>query len=122
MANEVYKRWKSFGFLEGLAEEDGAALAERYEELGNYMLQNSDKLDEHVTITAFPALRLAFVRGLNDKYSPRALCEKLKEASREIDAKGRKQSFKSIDPDAQMCAIAAEYFSSDKNKLRKSKL
>ena len=116
MNNEIYKRWKSFGFLEGLTEEDGAALAERYEELGNYMLQNSDNLGEHVETLAFPALRRAFVGGLNDKYSPRALCEKLKEASREIDTKGGKQSFKGIDPEAEICAIVAEYFTRDKNK------
>lgn len=116
MKNEIYKRWKSFGFLDGLTEEDGVALAERYEELGNYMLQNSDKLNKHVEVVAFPALRLAFVGGLNDKYSPRALCEKLKEVSREIDAKGGKQSFKGIDPEAEMCAIVAQYFRRDKNK------
>jgi hypothetical protein len=116
MENDVYKRWKSFGFLDGLTEEDGVALAERYEELGNYMLQNSDKLDEHVETLAFPALRRAFQGGLNERYSPRALCEKLKEANMEIAAKGGKQSFKGIDPEAEMCAIVAQYFTRDKNK------
>ena len=71
---ENFNQWKSFGFLDGLSEEDG------------------------------------------DKYSPRALCEKLKEASREIDAKGGKQSFKGIDPEAEMCEIVAQYFTRDKNK------
>jgi len=42
----------------------------------------------------------------------------LKEVSREIDAKGGKQSFKGIDPEAEMCAIVAQYFTRDKNKKK----
>jgi hypothetical protein len=109
-----FEKWKSFGFLDGLSEEDGMALADRFQELANFMLQN--EYDGHVEVMAFPALRRAFVGGLNDKYSPRALCEKLKEASMEIAAKGGKQSFKGIDPEAEMCAIVAQYFTRDKNK------
>ena len=45
-----------------------------------------------------------------------AECEKLKEASREIITKGGKQSFKDMDPEAEMCAIVAQYFTRDKNK------
>lgn len=116
MENEVYKRWKSLGFLDGLSEEDGIALADRFDELANFMLQN--EYDGHVEVMAFPALRRAFVGGLNDKYSPRALCEKLKESSMEIAAKGGKQSFKGMDPEAEMCAIVAKYFTRDKNKKK----
>lgn len=118
MEKEIFnfEKWKAFGFLDGLSEEDGIALADRFDELANFMLQN--EYDGHVEVMAFPALRRAFVGGLNDKYSPRALCEKLKEASSEIAVKGGKQSFKSIDPEAEICAIVAEYFTRDKNKKK----
>lgn len=117
MENEVYKRWKSFGFLEGLTEEDGVALAERYEELGNYMLQNSDNLGEHVETLAFPALRRAFQRGLNEKYSPRALCEKIKkEYDDEVRKIKDKAPFNNIDAEAEYCAIVADYFSRDNKR------
>ena len=116
MENAVYERWKSFGFLEGLTEEDGVALAERYEELGNYMLQNSDNLDEHVEIMAFPTLRRAFVGGLNEKYSPRELCEKLKSEYTLFETKGCKEYFRKIDLEGEVCVAVTQYFTRDKNK------
>jgi hypothetical protein len=115
MQNDVYKRWKSFGFLEGLTEEDGVALAERYEELGNHMLQNSDKLDEHVQTLAFPVLRRAFMRGLNEKYSPRALCEKIKKEYDQEVRKIKEKSMTNIDAEAEYAVIISEYFSRNKN-------
>lgn len=116
MQNDVYKRWKSFGFLDGLTEEVGVALAERYEELGNYMLQNSDKLDEHVETLAFPALRRAFQGGLNERYSPRALCEKIKKEYDQEIPKIREKSMTNIDAEAEYCAIVADYFSRDNKR------
>ena len=115
--NEVYNRWKSFGLLEGLDDEGAHALAERYEELGNYILQNSDNLGEHVETLAFPILRRAFQGGLNEKYSPRALCKKIKkEYAQETQKIKNKATFKTIDVDAEYCALVADYFSRNKNK------
>lgn len=115
MKNEVYNKWKTFGLLEGLNDGDAHALAERYEELGNYMLQNASDLNEHVVVLGFPALRRAFQQGLNEKYSPRTLCEKIKkEYDREVQ-KIQSKAFVSVDAEAEYCAIIADYFSRNKN-------
>lgn len=115
MQSDVYKRWKSLGFLEGLDENQAVGLAEKFEELGNYMLLNIDKLDEHVQTLAFPVLRRAFVRGLNEKYSPRALCEKIKKEYDQEVRKIREKSMTNIDAEAEYAVIISEYFSRNKN-------
>lgn len=41
MENEVYKRWKMLGLVEGLSEKDGIELANRYEEMANYLINST---------------------------------------------------------------------------------
>lgn len=114
MNQEIYNKWKSIGFLEGLPEKDGAALAEKFEELANFMLQN--EYNDHVEIMAFPTLRRAFVGGLNEKYSPRELCEKLKSEYTLFETKGCKEYFRKIDLEGEVCVAVTQYFTRDKNK------
>lgn len=117
MEKEIFnfEKWKAFGFLDGLSEEDGIALADRFEELANFILQN--EYDGHVEVMAFPALRRAFQRGLNEKYSPRALCEKIKkEYDDEVRKIKDKVPFNNIDAEAEYCAIVADYFSRDNKR------
>lgn len=115
MENEVYKRWKSLGFLDGLDENQAVGLAEKFEELAHYMLLNIDKLDEHVQTLAFPVLRRAFVRGLNEKYSPMALCEKIKKEYDQEVRKIKEKSMHKVDAEAEYAIILSEYFSRNKN-------
>ena len=115
MENDVYKRWKDLGFLDGLDENQAVGLSEKFEELTNYMLLNIDKLDEHVQTIAFPVLRRAFMRGLNEKYSPRALCEKIKKEYDQEVRKIKEKSMTNVDAEAEYAVVLSEYFSRNKN-------
>lgn len=115
MQNDVYNTWKMLGFLEGLDENQAVGLAEKFEELGQYMQLNIDSLNEHVQVLAFPVLRRAFVRGLNEKYSPRALCEKIKKEYDQEVRKIKEKSMTNIDAEAEYAVIISEYFSRNKN-------
>lgn len=112
--NEVYERWKAFGFLAGLDDEDAHALAERFEELAEFLLTSDYGNDEHVAVLAFPVLRRSFTKGLNDKYSPGALCEKIKKDYNQIE-KIKAKSMTNIDAEAEFAGILSDYFSRDKN-------
>ena len=116
--NSVYDKWKSFGFLRGLDDEEAHALAEKYEELGQFMSQNVDNLKDSVLTIAFPVLRRAFTRGLNEKYSPRAVCEKIKneyeEGVRELKMKNPGNP--KFDAEAEFADEVAKYFSINKNE------
>lgn len=115
MQNDVYKRWKSLGFLEGLDENQAIGLADKFEELAQYMQLNIDNLNEHAQTLAFPVLRRAFVRGLNEKYSPRALCEKIKNEYDQEVRKINEKSMHKVDAEAEYAVMLSEYFSRNKN-------
>lgn len=124
MENDVYKRWKNLGFLEGLNENQAVGLAEEFEKLARYMQLNINGdtvssvfsgINQNVMVLAFPILRRAYVRGLNEKYSPRALCEKI---ANEYDKEVRKiweRSMGNIDAEAEFASKVSKYFSRNKN-------
>lgn len=128
MENEVYKRWKMLGLVEGLSEKDGIELANRYEELANYLINSTKNSKivssdgDSVSVLAFPILRRAFQNGgLNEKYSPVALCDKLiNEFKKESDSLKSKMIGKG-DATAEACAKFADYFSKN-NKNNKPRL
>lgn len=125
MQSDVYKRWEALGFLTGLDENQAVGLAEEFQKLAEYMQLNLaggtvnsvfGKMNENVQVLAFPALRRAFVRGLNEKYSPRALCEKIKNEYDQEVRKIKEKSMTNIDAEAEYCAIVADYFSRDNKR------
>jgi len=115
-AKEIYERWNSLGLLFGLTEEKAFSLAEKYEELAKYILDNKDKIDEKTQVIAFPTLRRAFQRGLNEKYSPRALCEKIKNEYEQEVRKIKEKSMGNVDAEAEYCTNLADYFSRDNKR------
>ena len=128
MENEVYKRWKMLGLVEGLSEEEGVELANRYEELANFLINSAKNSKivssdgDSVAVLAFPILRQAFKNGgLNEKYSPVALCDKLiSDFKKESDSLKSKMIGKK-DATAEVCAKFADYFSKN-NKNNKPNL
>ena len=115
MQNDVYKKWKGLGFLEGLDEDQSVGLADKFEELAQYMLLNFDNIDEHTQTLAFPVLRRAFVRGLNEKYSPMALCNKIRDEYDQEVRKIKEKSIHKVDAEAEYAVMLCEYFSRNKN-------
>ena len=118
MKNEIYFKWNSFGFLEGLEEKNALVLAEKFEELTNFILKNDRyKENEIITVYSYCILRGAFENGLNEKYSPHALCEKIEKEFSKIS-----YSNNTFDKDneIEICNDIIHYFSrNDKNKKPK---
>ena len=124
MENDVYKRWKALGLLDWLDESKAVGLAEEYEKLAEYLQLNVNtntledmfgNIKNDIYVIAFPVLRRAFTMGLNEKYSPRALCEKIKNEFDQEVRKIREKSMTNIDAEAEAAAEFAKYFSRNKN-------
>lgn len=128
MKNETYEMWKSFGFLEGLPEAVAIGLSEKYQELADFLstydksnLVIGGREDYSINVVAFPILRKAYINGLNERYSPIALCETIEKTFNDFLNKEAhfKSAFK-IDPMPNICDKIAEYFSrNDKNSKPK---
>ena len=125
MKNETYEIWKSFGFLEGLPEAIAIGLSEKYQELADFLstyeksdLVIGEREEDSISVVAFPILRKAYINGLNERYSPIALCETIEKTFNDCLNKeiGHLKSTLEID----LCDKIAEYFSrNDKNSKPK---
>lgn len=129
MKNETYEMWKSFGFLDGLPEAVAIGLSEKYQELADFLstydksnLVIGGREDYSINVVAFPILRKAYINGLNERYSPIALCEKIEKTFNDCLNKEivHLKSALEIDPMPNICDKIAEYFSrNDKNSKPK---
>lgn len=128
MKNETYEMWKSFGFLDGLPEAVAIGLSEKYQELADFLstydksnLVIGGREDYSINVVAFPILRKAYINGLNERYSPFALCETIEKAFNDcLNKEVHLKSALEIDPMPNICDKIAEYFSrNDKNSKPK---
>lgn len=128
MKNETYEIWKSFGFLEGLPEAVAIGLSEKYQELADFLstyeksdLVIGEREEDSISVVAFPILRKAYINGLNERYSPFALCETIEKAFNDcLNKEVHLKSALEIDPMPNICDEIAKYFSrNDKNSKPK---
>lgn len=128
MKNEIYEIWKSFGMLEGLPEAVAIGLSEKYQELAEFLstydkcnLVVGEREEDTIGVVAFPILRKAYQDGLNERYSPIALCETIEKTFNDcLHIKSAFKKYGIIDPIPDICTEIAKYFSrNDKNSKPK---
>lgn len=115
---EIIKRWEDLGFLAGLDEDTTIKVALKMDNVAHYLIGAGGDYPESVSIIAFPAVRRIFQHygGPNDKYSPMALCDKIREGLRDAY---NSQKYKNVDVEAEVCAMVSEYFGKNKNNKPK---
>lgn len=129
MEKNNYTIWKHLGFLEGLPENVAIGLSKKYQELAEFLV-TYDKTDlvvgevdkDTIGVLAFPILRKAYKNGLNERYSPIALCEMIEKTFNDcLYYKSALEKY-GIDPTPNICAEIAKYFSRNDIEIPKDKL
>ena len=118
--NELLERWKSLGLLDGLDENKSLLVAEKYQEMAEFLLSSitENEIDKALVVCAFPIVRLLFKDGANNVkgYSPQKVKEEFSKRYYKVKEKCKT---KNIDLESALCAEIYSVFKNSNNSLKR---
>ena len=110
--DRCYEIWKPLGMLDGLENvEIEKKVASEFTKMAKYLLFVDGAYMNSINVCAFPTVRRIFGGGksVNDGYSPKAVCEHLQQALKEV-SNAQAQKDLGIDIEAEACSVVSDMF------------